>query len=302
MQQVIWGNRHLTYWSKELKCRVTPYFKEWICAGITHVHDIKFKNGKVDCDFVYEKVKNRRNIFHEITILNKVLAPYKDYINMHTPVSESKTAFPLYKVNGNILQIDDKKSNFFYKNIIKQKIEPPFQENIWRKATQVQDLDFNIIYTNRIKLIKDKKIAEFNYKVLHCILPCLDNLKRWKILEYDMCPLCHVKHDIVHLLFSCVKAREVWEYVGMILDIDITLSNIIGISNINVSFDWFLSCISYYIYKEWLHHYMDLNNWSNVNVLNYVKSSVKFQRDIYKNSSIVFANVVPYFEKNIMLN
>ena len=28
LQQAIWGNRHLTYWSKELKHKVTPYFKE----------------------------------------------------------------------------------------------------------------------------------------------------------------------------------------------------------------------------------------------------------------------------------
>ena len=52
MQQVIWGNRHLTYWSKEYKHRVTLYFKEWIHAGITHVQDIKFINGRVDYEYI----------------------------------------------------------------------------------------------------------------------------------------------------------------------------------------------------------------------------------------------------------
>ena len=139
------------------------------------------------------------------------------------------------------MQINDKKSNFFYKNIITQKIEIPFQENYWKKTLESENLKFDIIYSNKIKHIKDTKIAEFNYKVLHCILPCFDNLKKWKILEYDFCPLCHVKHDIVHLLFSCVKAKEIWKHVGMIFDINITLYNIVGVSNISPNSDWFLS-------------------------------------------------------------
>ena len=135
---------------------------------------------------------------------------------------------------------------------------------------------------------------------MHCILPCLDNLKKWKILEYDMCPFCHVKHDIVHLLFSCVKAKEVRKHVGIIFDIDLTLYNIICISNTNAYFDWFLSFISYCIYKEWLCHYTDLNSWSRVNILNFVKSNVKIQKDIYKNLGNEFTNIVNCFEKILL--
>ena len=90
----------------------------------------------------------------------------------------SNNIFPLYKLNKIILQINDKKSNFFYKNIITQKIEIPFEENYWKKIIESENLKFNIIYSNKIKHIKDTKIAEFNYKVLHCILPCFDNLKK----------------------------------------------------------------------------------------------------------------------------
>ena len=103
LQQVIWGNRHVTYWVKELKHKVTPYFKEWILVGTTHVQDIKFINGKIDCGYTYEKVKKKRNIFHEISILNKVLAPFKDKIGMHTPVLRSSNLSPVYKLNEKTL-------------------------------------------------------------------------------------------------------------------------------------------------------------------------------------------------------
>ena len=53
------------------------------------MQDIKFVNGKINCGYTYEKVKNKRNTFHEISILNKVLAPFNDKIGMHTPVLRS---------------------------------------------------------------------------------------------------------------------------------------------------------------------------------------------------------------------
>ena len=137
------------------------------------MQDIKFINGKIDCSYIYENVKKKRNIFHEISILNKVLVPFKDKIGMHTPVSSSNNIFPLYKLNETILQINDKTKVFFYKNIITQKIEIPFQENYWKKTLESENLKLNIIYSNKIKHLKDTKIAEFNYRVLHCILPVL---------------------------------------------------------------------------------------------------------------------------------
>ena len=100
-------------------------------------------------------------------------------------------------------------SIFFYKSIIKQKIKIPFQENYLKKTLESENLKLNIIYTNKIKYIKDTKMAEFNYKVLYCILSRFDNLNKWKILEYDSFPLCHVKLNIVHLLFSYIKAKEI---------------------------------------------------------------------------------------------
>ena len=63
--------------------------------------------------YIYEKVKNKRNIFKEISILSKVLAPFKDKIGMHTPVSRSINIFPVYKLNEKTLQINDKNIKHF---------------------------------------------------------------------------------------------------------------------------------------------------------------------------------------------
>ena len=95
----------------------------------------------------------------------------------------------------------------------------------------------------------------------------------------------------------CKSKSNTWEHVGSVFDLNITLCDVIGISSIDVSFDWFLSFVSYCIYKEWLCHYNDLNVWSNINALNYVKSNVITQIDIYKNLGDKYTNIVKCFEK-----
>ena len=42
-------------------------------AGIVYVKDIKFLNGKLDGDFIFHKVKKKRNILIEITQVREVL-------------------------------------------------------------------------------------------------------------------------------------------------------------------------------------------------------------------------------------
>ena len=49
----------------------------------------------------------------------------------------------------------------------------------------------NRTFYNKVFKIKDQKLAEFNFKVFHKILPCSKNLKKWKKQEFDECEVCH---------------------------------------------------------------------------------------------------------------
>ena len=56
---------------------------------------------------------------------------------------------------------------------------------------QYRDIDdVNYTYTERVWLEKEIKLKEFNFKVLHGILPCDKNLKQWKIRMSDCCDVC----------------------------------------------------------------------------------------------------------------
>ena len=62
------------------------------------------------------------------------------------------------------------------------------------------------VYLHKIKLMADRKPAEFNFKALHLILTCGPNLKKWRKGDNGLCKICNVTHDISHLLFFCAKA------------------------------------------------------------------------------------------------
>ena len=105
--------------------------------------------------------------------------------------------------------------------------------------------------------------------------------KKWKIMNDDMCPLCHVKHDIVHLLFLCVKAQSTWEYVNLKLNTNLSLFDIICGCNNNVDFNFFISLVSFLIYKECL--MTKHENWASNNILDFINYNIKIYLETYKN-------------------
>ena len=58
--QIIWGNEHFSI--KINKVKQVLFFKNWIDAGIVYVMDLNFLNGKLDGDYIFNKVKKERNI------------------------------------------------------------------------------------------------------------------------------------------------------------------------------------------------------------------------------------------------
>jgi hypothetical protein len=142
-------------------------------------------------------------------------------------------------------------SREFYKLLIYNKAEVPQSERKLRNSIPQTNLNFNEIYTQKIKNIDDCKIKEFNYKVLHLILPCNENLYKWKRTNTNLCELCNFNEDIIHLLFDCQHAKQTWERVSDATSFQITKHSILFGTN-NRDETILISIISYLIYKTWL--------------------------------------------------
>ncbi len=69
------------------------------------------------------------------------------------------------------------------------------------------DITSNPFVTIR-KNIKDVKVRNLQYKMLHNIYPTMKHLKRWKIKDTDDCGLCNVQETLKHASYDCLVARD----------------------------------------------------------------------------------------------
>ena len=139
----------------------------------------------------------------------------------------------------------------------------------------------SLIYTSKIK-IKDKKLAEFNYKVLNNILSCKYNLYKWKIMQDPYCDICGETQDILHLLFLCKNAKTVWKYVGTKLDITIDPIHIIfGIESKTME-TYIIGLVSYLLYKEWVVSSNNQKSRNTMSLHSFILPELQRRRTLYE--------------------
>ena len=118
------------------------------------------------------------------------------------------------------------------------------------------NLNFEDAYKQKILLIPDNKFKEFNFKLLHNILPCGANLKRCKLKEINSCTICKENQDNIHMLYTCRQIRHIWQSLNDVINVNIRPIHIIcGHHSIP---DFIITLISYIIYKEYI--IIEMNN------------------------------------------
>ena len=122
--------------------------------------------------FIINNVKNKTNIISEIALLQKCLNKYANDIPDNNARNDIYQSIPYYISDGEIIDTHCKKSKYFYASIVKLKQEKTYMEQVWENTLQTENTDFNKVYRNKIKLVKENKLAETNFKILHGILPC----------------------------------------------------------------------------------------------------------------------------------
>ena len=277
MDQALWGNMHFIYDASKSGQKQTLFFESWIKSGLIYLRSFRFKNGTLDEDFIFEKVKNKSNIYCEILCVKKALKPFEDIIK-----SIRTCAIAQYTANREEMTWspdDTSKCRTVYENIKKQKIIRPFQEQKWKQVFDQYEINFDKTYLRKIKYIHDKKLSEFNFKVLHLILPCGQNWKRWGHKIDETCDICQVTHDITHMLFYCVKAKQIWSVINQVFHLNISLKDII-ITDLERDMCLFISLVSFLIYKEWLLFSND-KSWKVHDIIAYVIWELKLKLQVY---------------------
>ena len=213
--------------------------RNWIRGGIRKVGDLVFSNGILDDRSIYLILTVRQNIYCDIMLVKNALLTFQQCLMQG---NNDASIFNKIKLH---------KSKDFY-NMFKFQSTP--EANMTRMSNYLVQFCNNdeevSAFTKKVALVREIKLKEFNFKVLHGILPCNLNLMRWKIRDSHECDICGETQTIEYLLHNCVYVRPLWHIVKLVFDIDINFKRILGLDE---QFDHDdITIVSFLIYKDWL--------------------------------------------------
>ena len=169
---------HIARWFLKFK-KKTLFFKSWIVDGIVATKNLKLRNGILDVVYLYNIVKDKRNFHSEVNMLNAAMKAVNITIS-NEPVLD--TSIQVYCHHSDeIYNWIYRKAKYYYNHIIQDIVEHPTSEKYWENVLglRVTEHFLHTSYACRVKNVKDKKLAETNFKVLNNILPCNRNLFKW---------------------------------------------------------------------------------------------------------------------------
>ena len=280
LNSVMWGNRHFLYNIEKAKKGKSIYNRHWIECGIIKVGHVVTQQGVLNIDRLRKIVVNKQDFISTQSKILAVLRPYKhlftearDVNTLHLGIKDPS----MVKSFDKYVDISKQKSKFFYCNILancRQKLR-----SIEKWADEFEcSINVNEMFMNRVKMIKDRKIAAFNFKILHKILICGETLFQWKKIDSYNCSVCKELHTVKHMLYDCRYAKYVWSLCHKAVKICITWKNIV-LGYGHKLFDFIVSQLTYLLYKAWI---LELNDKKVNNFKQYLYYELNEKVLIYK--------------------
>ena len=236
------------------------------------ISDLDFIDGKLDENYIYHKIGLSGGILREVFLLKNALLPFQNELK-NVPNDSDDGAHNRYKIC---------RSRDIYL-LLRDKVTSKVL-SATKYLRQYCDMDdVSYIYTEKVWLEKEIKLKEFNFKVLHGILPCNKNLKQWKIRMSDCCDICGEIQTIEHLLWNCRYVGSLWKIVENVLDTKLNFDIILGINN-SCKEPYVLTLVSFLVYKEWLMLSLENKFRNNRIVLEYYKHELVLRLKIYERS------------------
>ena len=154
-------------------------------------------------------------------------------------------------------------------------------------------------FIEKLYLKKEIKLKEFNFKVLHGILPCNCNLRKWKIRVNETCEVCNQVQTIEHLLYSCCYVSPLWRIVNNVFGSNVNYYQILGLEE-NFEYNKIITIVCFLIYKQWLLLSLEGKSRSSTIALDWFKYELKFRVEIYQKCNCTDSEHVDNMRQLIM--
>ena len=107
------------------------------------------------------------------------------------------------------------------------------QEEIWKVFMQkishflIRSHFGEIHISQKTVILKIPKLCEFNYKLIHNLVPCAKLLAKWNKIKCDKCEYCGEMETTKHMLFECTRTMGIWNTVSELLKLNITWKHVV---------------------------------------------------------------------------
>lgn len=291
VQLPIWGSE---YFKVGITCL---YLKSWLTEGILYVKDFINPNGSImSDDQLFNCIGDKRNVVQDMYIIKRYVI--KKFRHLDLSIANSVSIKPITHVvhKNKLHEIAKAKSKLFYEMLMKNATSRGNMESILSRDF---NFDNNIdvwkkIYTQKLIVIKIPKLCEFNFKLVHNIVPNGKILSKWKEGISDKCTYCKEVETTKHMLFKCKRVLEIWKIISNILKVDIMWKHITcGFPKYNASkkiscLNYIICIVAYSIFKE--------NSMCKFEKYDYAQSNLLFK---LKSNFMYYRMVLNKFDKHV---
>ena len=214
-------------------------------------------------------ITNKRDIWRQMALMKKALKPLIPLIWDHTPQI----------TDSNDINVTKLTVNNFYKTLTEHsdtKKCSPFQ--VWENIIG-QSCDCKAALQQKIYNVKYFKLKEFNFKVIHRILSCGINLKKWKLQDHDKCIECGNQNSILHLLYECPNSGILWRLVEECFGYSVSPYKIIFGDSEETYINFIISLICYLLYKYWL---LRKNEHITLSLKYFIVNELEYRNKVYR--------------------
>ena len=164
---------------------------------------------------LYEIFEDRRTILFEFHFIRSFVRKHA----MKFDISLAKHVKPppckMIVNNNSRYNIYGEKCSFFYALLKQSTTERNPMELIWSnkfkfpKSAKI----WKSIYKQKIQLMVDNKLREFNFKLLNNIVPSGYILAKWEKTIKPTCDFCRENETTEHMLFTCSRISQIWDKI-----------------------------------------------------------------------------------------
>ena len=205
---IIWNNKNILLEGKSI------FWQTWFDKGIIFIHDFINPDGTwMSYKEFNQKYGLRTNFLRYLGILSIIKKASKHCnvdIALKPEIDFASQQFILW--SGRNINLKKANSKDFYFEYVDFELEPAASYRKWVLKHQASE----DLYYKSLSLVKqcttEPKLLAIQFKIVHYITNCGENLKKWNIAEENVCKFCQTNEidTVVHALYGC---ELTWKYI-----------------------------------------------------------------------------------------